>query len=183
MVEPTYDWGASVGISDQELIPDYLMGKDELMEATPEATVRFNSVLICRIVGGKLDAIACDHPRHGSHPRLRESYEKLNRILSKLKVERVDGPCPKCGGEGWLKTNTAEARHVVLLSLTFGMWRGVAFTPRGLQPGSAADTMGTLLTGQAPVGASSGPGGMAAPARANLQGQGKGEGNGQGKGE
>lgn len=183
MGEPVYDWGASVFFDDPEMIPDYLIGKPELMEATPEATVRFNGIPVCRIVGGKLDAIACDHPRHGCHPRYEEKLARYRELMSRLreKAPSWDDSCPKCEGVGWLGTNTPEARHTVLLALMMGMWKGVAFRPRVLSASQTSDTIQELLSGQGLEGASSSPAREAAPGRALFcegTGTGKGEGDG-----
>lgn len=181
MDEAGHDWGASVSFDDPELIPDYLIGKAELMEATPEATVRCDSILVCRISGGKLDAIACDHPRHGCHPKLREQYAKVRKLMSRLRHSLTDdGPCPKCEGKGWLETNSPEARHLVLLSLMMGMWRGISFTPRGLSSDSLGDTVGAFLSSDALGGASSSPAGVAALGRALFNPE-KATGKGEGK--
>jgi len=166
-----------IEISNPESIADYLMGSDSV--CTEDADVTADGMWLCKIRDGQVTAIGCDHPRHGCHPKYREAYAKVRKILSKLRKELDTGPCPKCGGAGWLDNNTAEARHTMLMALTFGMWRGISFTPRGLQPGSAADTMDSLLADQSSAGASSAPVGMAAPAGAFLQVEGKGEGNGK----
>lgn len=171
-----------IEVTDPETIPDYLMGAEHVCAKDADVTVE--GMPLARIRDGAVVALGCDHPRHGCHPRFREAYAKVREILGRLRTEQDPGPCPKCDGTGWLKSNSTEARHTMLMALTFGMWRGVGFKPRGLQPGSAADTMGSLLADQTSACASSGPDGMAAPARAILQGigTGKGEDDGQGNG-
>lgn len=176
MDKPTYDWGASVAISDPELIPDYLTGKPELMKETPDATVRFNSILVCRIVGGGLDAIACDHPSHGCHPRFAEDYAKVHQLMAKLK-KASSGDCPKCAGAGWLLVHTPEARHTVLLSTIIGMWRGIPYRPRGLPFLQAGATMEAVLTGHEPADASSTPGQEGCSWPGSFLSGGPGEGN------
>lgn len=166
---------------DPEEIPDYLTGNGEAMPDF-EVEIACDGVMVCRYVDGKLDAIACDHPRHGCHPGLRERYARVHELMDKLKAATASrisgGPCPKCADTGWLEVTSPEARHVVLLSTMIGMWRGISFPPRGLSAGSLDVTMG-LLTGSKPDGASSSPARVTAPDRALFYeiGQGKEKGD------
>ncbi|MEN6368294.1 MAG: hypothetical protein ABFD77_01175 [Thermotogota bacterium] len=178
-----FEWGARVDFNDPEMIPRYLRGDPELMAATPAATVYCEDVSVCRIAEGKLEAIACDHPAHGCHPRLREKYAKVRELLSRLRSSGVveDGPCPKCGGVGWLQIGTAEARHVVLLSTMVGMWRGIPYKPMGLPLMQSGVTMEAILKGHKPADASSTPGQEGCSCPGIFSGaEGKGEGKGEG---
>lgn len=165
---------------DPEEIPDFLSGNGSVFGG--EILVRCAGIDVCIYKDYELSAICCDHPRHGCHPKFREQYAKVRALMEKLRGTSVDdGPCPKCEGKGWLATNSPEARHVVLLSLMMGMWRGISFRPRGLSSGSLGDTLGAFLPGVESGGASSSPVGVAAFDRAlfNLKkvvGEEKGEG-------
>lgn len=164
---------------DAEEIPEFLTGNGSVFGG--EVIVRFGEVAVCRYEDYELASIACDHPRHGCHPALREQYAKVRELMAKLRrVVPEDGPCPKCEGKGWLETNSPEARHVVLLSLMMGMWRGIPFRPRGLSSESLGDTVGAFLSSDSLGGASSSPTKVAALGRA-LFNPGKGVEEGEGE--
>ncbi len=143
---------------EPEEIPDYLTGKKNVGEGG--FIVRCEDVVVSRYEDGKIAAVACDHPTHGCHPRYRERYARVHELLAKLQAKSGDpaAPCAKCGGSGWLATDSAEARHAVLLSTLMGMWRGIKFKPRGLPMLQAGDTMEAILKGHKPADASSTPG-------------------------
>lgn len=142
-------------VIEAEAIPDYLTGA--LVVERGEVVVRCDGVDVCRFAGGVLVDLACDHPAHGCHPRLRDKYARLHELLAKLKTVCFveTGPCPKCPGDGWLPADSDEARRVTLLSLMVGMWRGVPFKPRGLQAMMGGVTMDAILMGHKPSGGSS----------------------------
>jgi len=157
-------------ITDSALIPDLLTGKVRSIE---NAVVSMEGVAICMVEGGKVTFIACDHPRHGCHPKYRESYSKVRELLSRLKPLPEMDVCPKCNGRFWVEATSPEARHSVLLSLMMGMWRGIPFAPTDLRPGKLGDTVGAFLSGEPPKGASSSRTGMAVPGPAFIYGEGE----------
>lgn len=172
-------------LDDPEEIPNFITGKADVWAG--EIEVWCDGVTVCRYTGGELSYVACDHPVHGCHPRYRTRYANIRAMVEKMSLLGASSVCPKCGGAGWLKPYSPEARHVVLLSLMMGMWRGVAFTPQGLSGDDLSVTVGAFLSGKPPEGASSCPAGMAAPGRALFHpaasGQGKDKSKGAGNGQ
>lgn len=167
-----------IHIEDPELIPEFLTGSDRAIEMVPpRAEVWCCGMPCCRIADGEVVAVACDHPHHGCHPRHRERYARVRELMGRL-GEAVRSECPKCGGNGWLDASTAGARHAMLLSLMMGMWRGNAFRPRRLRADQTSGMVQSLLASQLAGASSSGPGGIAALARAFSTNKGEEDGDG-----
>lgn len=106
-----------------------------------------DDVRICKVMNGKngfnVTAIACDHFKHGGHPKFRKRFE-----LFRAKLKTLNGgdsvisgePCPKCDGSGWLPPDTEDARQLVLMATVFRIFRGI---PLGPPPkGTTLDAIG-----------------------------------------
>ena len=151
-------------------IPAYIQGNADV---ACDSVVRCGGVDVCLYSDGRMTHVACDHPRHGPHPRFRELYRSINDIMDRLKVRGGvdDGPCPKCDGLYWLEAESAAACQEVVLSLAVGMWRGVPFGASRLSSEGAAGMIETFLSALKAGGTSSCPAGMAAPGRAFYNGE------------
>jgi hypothetical protein len=124
----------------------------------PGCLVFCEGVLVGRAVEGPRFELVCDDPRHGVHPRYEELAARICGMLARMKVPAADAePCPKCGGVGFLTGSAAS--QVVLMALTFKMYRGVAL-PAGLellgqvgdlQAPTAGDRFAAILPRPAPV--------------------------------
>lgn len=170
-----------------EMILDCLTGKADIGNGC--LVVRCEGVDVCKYDGGMLTHVACDHPRHGSHPMFAPAYEKIQKLSARLKgvFPAPDGPCPKCDGTYWLQKDSAAAQQQVLMSQAFGMWRGIRYIAKPLDKSNVGVMIGAFLEATRSGNTSSGPVGKAAPGRAGFsidaaaaepepeQGKGKGE--------
>lgn len=168
---------------EPEMIPEYLTGEGHAGSGV--FVVKCEDIDVCRYTDGKLTHVACDHPRHGSHPKFASNYAKIKMLSERLKFigYNDDGPCPKCDGKYWLDLSSPAAQQQVVMSLAFGMWRGIAYTARQLKPEDTSAMISAFLKISGSEGASSSSVGMAAPGRANFSTDAVTVGKEPGKGE
>ncbi len=93
--------------------------------------------------GWRLVAVACDGPRHPGRPRFRAMFARLRALTA-----GDDGPCPACGGTGWLAAADPAAHGVILRAAGFRMWRGVPLPAPApsLRLAAERDMLGVFLS-------------------------------------
>lgn len=94
-----------------------------------EVVMRCDGVDVCVIEiddgGWHVTKIACNYPVHGSHPRLQEVRDKIEKWAART-GQQLSQVCPSCDGSGWLPADNERARLIVLFAVTAGIFRGIA---------------------------------------------------------
>lgn len=105
---------------------------------------------VARVKDGQVVAIACDHPSHGTHPRYRQAYVSLNRLLVRyIPLPMPESRCETCQGTRWLKPSSEAAVRMVLIAMTCLLFRGIQVRPKdGFDMTSNRDTLFRFLREQ-----------------------------------
>jgi len=108
-------------------------------------------------------ALACPHGSHGSHPKVRDRFAELRRKVAERGLgdfirfnESAAADCPLCGGAEWFPVDSGQARGVVILASSFGVFRGVRIPTEGEGHDALTSVDGlvmirSLLAGAAPA--------------------------------
>lgn len=149
-----------------EISADRLLGvlkgrQDALDSVDGESLVVCDGINVAKVRpatdsdGWELEAIACDHPSHGVHPRYEEAAKLLAAQVAKVRERSgfiaPSKPCDKCDGNGWMEPASSGAQLSVILCGVVRMFRGIEIgapgpDSGGLSPSAAADTINAFLS-------------------------------------
>lgn len=109
--------GKILSIERADIYP-YLRGEKEMPQG--EITWTCEGVDLFRSRDGEIVEVACVHPRHGV------VNQEWSAVAERIRRAVPDaGPCPNCGGGGWLGVDSAQARYQILMGWAFGRYRGI----------------------------------------------------------
>jgi len=75
-------------------------------------------------------ALACAHASHGAHPKVAGVMGELREQVKAAGLDKWirfqdSSICPVCGGAEWLPPDSEQARGLVVMAHSFGIFRGI----------------------------------------------------------
>lgn len=93
-----------------------------------DGEVSCEGVRVGRIRDGRLVAVACASPAHGTHPRFAAKMDVLRRLVGALPPA---APCAACGGAGFLPVPGDAATQLIASALALSVFRGIPLAREG----------------------------------------------------